>query len=93
MLGLILQNAVAFEIHKVVIPARLMWCDVEHKEVEHLNERKAFVELRKRFQEPRDVVEPYRKQAEARGYRSEDDDSDQPFEQHPTSAGINVDNI
>ena len=87
MLGLILQDAVAFKVHKVVIPVCFMWRDIEHKKIEHSNKSKAFVELGKRFQEPRDVVEPDRKQTEARGYRSEDDDSDQPFE-HLTSATI-----
>ena len=86
MLGLILHNAVAFEVHKVVVPMCFMWCDIEHKEIEHRNESEAFVELRERFQEPRDIIKPDRKQTEACRYWSEDDDSDQPFE-HPTSAG------
>ena len=85
MLRLVFQDTVAFKVHKVVIPMCLMWCDIEYKKIEHSNKSKAFVELGKGFQEPRDVVEPDRKQTEARGYRSEDDDSDQPFE-HPTSA-------
>ena len=86
MLRLILHNAVAFEVHKVVIPVRFMWCDIEHKEIEHRDESEAFVELGEGFQEPRDIIEPDRKETEACRYRSEDDDSDQPFE-HPTSAG------
>ena len=76
MLGFVFQDAVAFEVHEIVIPVCFMWCDVEHEEIEHGDESEAFVELREGFQEPRDVVEPDRKKTEARRYRSEDDDSD-----------------
>ena len=52
MLRLIFQDAVALEVHKVVIPVCFMWCDVEHKEIEHRDESEAFVELGEGFQEP-----------------------------------------
>ena len=52
MLRLVFQNAITFKVDEVVIPVGFMWCDIEHKNIEHCDESKAFVELRKRFQEP-----------------------------------------
>ena len=60
------------------MPAGLMWCDIEYEEIKHCDESETFVELGKRKQDPRDVIEPDGKQTEGGGYRSEDDDSDQP---------------
>lgn len=78
MLGLVFQDAVALKVHEVVIPTGLVWCDIEYQEVKHCDESETFVELRERFQNPRNVVEPDRKQTESGGYWSEDDYSDQP---------------
>lgn len=52
MLGLVFQDAVALEVHEVVIPVGLVWCDIEYKQVKHCDESETFVELRKRFQYP-----------------------------------------
>lgn len=49
MLGFILQDAIAFKIHKIVIPMCLMRCDIEDKEIEHRDKSEAFIELGKRF--------------------------------------------
>ena len=50
--GLVFEDAVAFEIQEKVLPVGLVGCDVEDQEVEHGDEREAFVKLRERFQDP-----------------------------------------
>lgn len=49
MLGLVLENAEALEIHEEVVPVGFMRCDVDYEEIEHCNESEAFVKLGKGF--------------------------------------------
>lgn len=49
MFRLVFQDAEALEVHEKMVPVSFVWCDIENKEIEHCDEREAFVELWKGF--------------------------------------------